>query len=72
MTDAPQEQFGRLALALGQRLPLQICKSAAGFYLGTTDADGAPFSRESVEYWPRREQADRALTAGRWTQKPGP
>ena len=61
---------GMLAEAAGKAFPLEVCKSAAGFYLGTLSEDGAPFTRESIEYWRKREQAEAALTSGRWTQKP--
>ena len=66
------ERFGLLALAIGQRLPVQVCRSRNGYYLGTLDADGLPCSRESAEYWPKREQADQALTTGRFTQRVEP
>lgn len=61
---------GMLAAAAGKAFPLQVCKSAAGFYIGTYDDDGAPFTRESCEYWRKREQAESALAKGQWTQKP--
>lgn len=47
--DQPEPPAGKLAQAAGQLFPLQVCKSRAGFYLGTYDADGLPFSRESQE-----------------------
>ncbi|MGM9489613.1 hypothetical protein [Ideonella sp. YS5] len=61
-------RHGMLAQRFGQRLELQICYCAAGFYLGTYSADG-PFTRESREYWRTREQAQRALETGHWTQR---
>lgn len=64
-----QQQFGRLAAQCGQRLPLQVCRSAAGHCIGTLSAEGEPFTRESREYWSQRARAERALTAGRFTQK---
>lgn len=72
MTETTQQQFGKLAAECGQRLPLQVCQSRAGFYVGTLDAEGLPYSRESAEYWPRRQQADQALTTGRFTQRTEP
>jgi len=60
--------YGKLAQAFcGKSLPLQILQSAAGFYIGTVD-DG-PCSRESIEYFRKREEAEEALSTGRWTQK---
>lgn len=59
---------GKLAKFCGRGLPIQVLKSAAGFYTGTFDDEG-PFTRESIEYWPKREQADDALKQGTWTQK---
>lgn len=58
------EEFG------GEKLPLQVCKSGAGFYLGTTTAEGEPNTRESAEYWPNRRDADAALNGRKmWTQR---
>lgn len=57
--------------ALGRPVLLEICYSAAGFYLGTY-VDAEPYSRESVEYWRKREEAAAALASGRWTQKQQP
>jgi hypothetical protein len=69
------DEFGRLAKTYGNEdLPLQVCRSATGFYLGTLTPEGEPYSRESVQYWPTREEAERALKAGwkTWTQRPAP
>jgi hypothetical protein len=54
------------------KLPLQVCKSAAGFYVGTREENGEPFSRESQEYWPTRQKAERALTLRIWSQRRAP
>ncbi|MCG3472486.1 hypothetical protein L7750_19585 [Xenorhabdus bovienii] len=51
-----------------KQLPLTVLQTRAGFYIGTTD-DGVPCSRESVEYFARREQAEFALKQGQWTQR---
>jgi len=67
-SDGPQELVGMLAAHSGKQLTLEVCYSAAGFYLGTY-LDGEPYTRESREYWPRREQALQALANGQWTQK---
>mgnify|MGYP000403812395 CR=1 FL=1 len=64
------KQYGMLASQAGYRLPLEIQKSNAGFYIGTFDR--GPVSRESVEYWPTHELAQTALETGNWTQKPNP
>jgi hypothetical protein len=68
LTQAP---IGQLARQIGgSRLPLQVLRSAAGYYLGTADEAG-PVSRESAEYWPTQAEAHRALTTGphAWTQR---
>ena len=80
-TDAPGQQpqasaaetsFGQLALAATwAKLPLQVCSSRAGFYLGTYDDEG-PCSRESVQYWPTKALAEQALATGMWTQRLAP
>ena len=65
-------RLGALALAAGQAFPLEVCQSAAGYYLGTRDAAGAPFTRESREYWPDPASAQRALDRRAWTQRHRP
>lgn len=67
-----QQAFGWLAAQSGRVLPLQVCRSRAGYYIGTCDETGAPYSRESLDYWLRPEQATVALQNGSWTQKPDP
>ena len=44
----------------GTKLVLQVCRSAAGYYLGTW-CDCGPYSRES-DYFDTREEAEAALT----------
>lgn len=57
----------------GVSLPLEALPSAAGWYLGTLDEGGAPYSRESVEYWKTRTQAEAALhDSSSWTQRRHP
>ncbi|MBF7052313.1 hypothetical protein IOC61_03150 [Halomonas sp. KAO] len=64
-----QYAFGKLAMAIsGQRLPVRVMRSAAGYYLGT-QSDLGPVSRESVEYWPTEVQAASALSNGEWSQR---
>mgnify|MGYP005811454039 CR=1 FL=1 len=54
-------------------LPIEVMKApnGLGYYLGTKYQDpevGAPvpYSRESVEYWPTKHAAEKALQAGDW------
>jgi len=61
----------KLASEFGLRLPVQILQSNAGWYLGSANEAG-PVSRESLEYWPRKEQAQNALNEGLWTQRNEP
>lgn len=65
------EKYGFLAEKFGgEQLPLEVCQSVAGFYLGTRTPEGEPNTRESVEYWRQRREADEALLGRRsWTQK---
>jgi hypothetical protein len=66
------KRCGHLAMQfVGRDLPLQALESRAGFYLGTADREG-PVTRESVEYFPDREAAERALVKGEWTQRLAP
>ncbi|WP_337261511.1 MULTISPECIES: hypothetical protein [unclassified Serratia (in: enterobacteria)] len=53
---------------VGISLPLEILRSAAGYYIGTSDAEG-PVSRESLEYFEDAAAAQRALDTGCWTQR---
>ncbi|UQS92846.1 hypothetical protein M5C90_24210 [Pseudomonas chlororaphis subsp. piscium] len=63
---------GQLALIYaGQQLPVQVLMSAAGYYIGTADDEGA-VSRESVEYFASRDLAVRALATGQWQQREHP
>lgn len=65
-------KYGKLAKSYcGVELPLQVLKSQAGFYIGTSDVEG-PCSRESVEYFPTKDAAFAALKTGEWTQKSTP
>lgn len=49
---------------------LTVCRSAAGYYLGTLTPEGLPNSRESTEYWARKEDAEAALAGQKpWTPR---
>lgn len=50
------------------KLPLDVLKSQAGYYIGTYGEYG-PCSRESVEYFPTASDALDALNSGNWTQR---
>jgi hypothetical protein len=61
--------FGILASQhCGPTLPLEVLKSAAGFYIGTSTQEG-PYTRESAEYWNEKGAAQVALENGLWTQR---
>ncbi|MFT3819828.1 MAG: hypothetical protein QM750_19820 [Rubrivivax sp.] len=67
------ERYGYLAeTRSGKRLKLRVCRSNAGYYLGTNDGQGMPVSRESAEYWPTRPEAELALATGIFTQRANP
>ena len=55
----------------GHRRSIEVLKSAAGYYLGTTDGDGTPYSRESSDYWATAELARAALESGAWQGRNG-
>jgi len=64
--------YGHLAFVFtGQRLPPQVLRSAAGFYIGTCDKDG-PVSRESHEYFDSHDLALHALNTSCWQQRSDP
>jgi hypothetical protein len=61
--------IGILALQyVNMRLPLKVCKSHNGFFLGT-EHEGEPISRESVQYWKTAEEAQEALKTAEWDQR---
>jgi len=60
---------GTLVAAMGKSFPLKVCKSANGYYVGTHNEDGEPYTRESAEYWRKPEQALAALQGQTWTQR---
>lgn len=62
--------IGQVASAYGACLRVEILESAEGFYIGTRE-DDLPFTRESVEYYPSRAAAERALRRRTWTQRVG-
>lgn len=64
----PKEAIGQVAHAYGACLRVEVLENADGFYIGTREGD-LPFSRESVEYYPSRGAAERALNRGTWTQR---
>ncbi|ATN13681.1 MAG: hypothetical protein COB06_002625 [Pseudomonas sp.] len=61
--------YGKLAFAeCGIEYPLQILKSAAGYYIGTAD-EFEPVSRESEEYYRSEYAAKQAFDLNLWTQR---
>lgn len=59
---------GRLAReVLGVRLPLEVLRSNAGYYIGTTDEDG-PVSRESLMYYGTYKEANEDLNSNSFLQ----
>ncbi|MBK6742577.1 MAG: hypothetical protein IPG66_06175 [Hydrogenophilales bacterium] len=62
-------QIGHLAKkCFNIDLPLQVCDSTDGFYIGTVHPKDGPYSRESREYFPTRKAAEQALDSGQWSQ----
>lgn len=70
--DIIMSKYGELAEACGKKLALKVMRSNAGFYIGTSDEEGYPFSRESVEYFKKEGEAVNALATDSWTQKEYP
>jgi hypothetical protein len=62
--------YGEIALVLtNSKLRLRVCRSAAGYFIGTFRSDLAvPISRESNEYYRTFDEAQTALEEGTWTQ----
>lgn len=62
---------GKIAKRAGYKLPIKVCKSWGGYYIGTNHR-GLPISRESVEYYRTEKEAQEALESGKWTQRQNP
>lgn len=63
-----RKAIGQVAYAYGSCLTVEVLENEEGFYIGTRE-DDLPFSRESVESYPSRAEAERALNRGTWTQR---
>ena len=68
----PRETIGKGASPFGEDcrdfVTWGVCKSAAGWYIGTSCKCG-PYSRESVEYYPTIDRAEVALRNDTWTRR---
>ncbi len=65
-------EIGKLAKDYAKmELEIQVCKSNAGYYIGTM-YNGEPISRESEHYYTTPVSAQFALTHKTWTQRPHP
>jgi len=76
VSPSPSGEATRACGVLAKRLsnlelPLDVCYCARGFYIGTY-CDAQPYTRESDEYWPRRELAAHAMRNHDWTQRVAP
>jgi len=56
---------GTIICECGEPMPLQVCRSAAGYYLGHFCWSCGPYSRESG-YYQTPEAAQAALDSGRF------
>jgi hypothetical protein len=55
---------------LGLEVELSVLRSAAGYFIGAADPeDGSVLSRDSREYYPTFEEAERALRTLSFTQR---
>lgn len=52
--------------------PIEVLMSGAGYYLGTLDEDGSPYSRVSDRYWRTGDEAQLALDNENFPVKPHP
>ena len=64
-----KRNLGKLAIKAGYVLPVEVLRSARGYYIGTSTDDIYSVSRESEEYWQTKAEAQQALDAGNWTQR---
>lgn len=56
----------------GEQLPLKVCHSAAGYYIGWFCPNCGPYGRDSVEYYRTHEVATRAMTTETYTRRDHP
>ncbi|EGT5729746.1 hypothetical protein AGJ33_20135 [Cronobacter dublinensis subsp. dublinensis] len=66
--------YGKLAAEFGFEVPVTVCKSGGGYYIGTFLSDpsadfSGPLSRESEEYYDTETEAQNALNDNTWTQR---
>jgi hypothetical protein len=50
-------------------LPVQVCESGAGYYIGRWCDTCGPFERLSQRYWPSQQEAQAALDSGLWEDR---
>lgn len=53
-------------------LKLEVLSSPAGFYIGRKELTGAPYARDSQEYYVTPEIAGLALASGTFTMRTEP
>ncbi len=53
-------------------IPVQVCKSAGGYYIGRLNTEGDPYARDSVEYFSTALEAHEALITDDWTLREHP
>lgn len=61
----------------GSKLPIRVCLSGAGYYIGQFCDHCGPYSRLSYDYYPTHEVAQKHLNADDWKRRdtefhPGP
>lgn len=49
--------------------PIEVLRSAAGYYIGQCCPEEGPISRLSAEYWKKEADAQAALESGDWTKR---
>lgn len=53
----------------GGPMPIQVCLSGAGYYIGQWCDQCGPYNRLSYYYYPTREYAQRALIDNTWKRR---
>lgn len=59
-TQTQQDQFDTSSY------PIEVLRSAAGYYIGQCCPEEGPISRLSVQYWKTESDAEAALVSGNW------
>jgi hypothetical protein len=53
----------------GEKMPVKVCLSGAGYYIGQWCNQCGPFNRLSVDYYGTKQLAQESLDSGKWRRR---